>query len=281
MVLPRRRSVAKRGLALGYESYAMKLFLLRGAVVLGLGVAGCALGSAADLTQGKVGLDPSAPPVTADGNGNGDGSAGGRDEIGGGDASAVAPEAGAALDATVADAPARSDASPTSACAFTGQLVAFDLDQAMGAQADLSASSKAAGLGTTTLRRGGVVTVPTSHAMNASDWPSGGVDLTKHFAFTVTPPAGCALTVSSLAVELKASNTGPASAAAGTSIDGFAARQTLTVTSGGGAVVVPFAAGTRATAALEVRIFGFDASSSGGTLRLQGTLALTGTLGPL
>ena len=280
MVPPRRRSVARRALALDYVSCAMKLFLVRGVVVLGIGVAGCAVGTAPDLTQGKLGLDPNAPPVTADGNGDSASPdpVGGGD--GGGDAPAVAPEAGAARDATVPDGAVGTDASPTSACAFTGQLVAFDLDQAMGAQADLAPSSKVAGLGATPLRRGGVMTVPTNHAMNASDWPLGGIDLTKHFVFTVTPPAGCAVTASSLAVELKASGTGPASAAAGTSVDGFAARQSLAA-SGGGAAVVLFAAGTKTTAALEVRIFGFDASSSGGTLRLQGTLALTGTLGPL
>ena len=87
----------------------------------------------------------------------------------------------------------RSSSSPVP---FTGQLVSFDVGLAMGAQVDLLPSSKAAGLSATALRRGGVVTVASNHAMNASDWPSGAVDVAKHFTFSVTPPPGCALTAS-------------------------------------------------------------------------------------
>ena len=102
----------------------------------------------------------------------------------------------------------------------------------------------------------------------------------EYVTFSVTPPPGCALSAASLSVDLKASPTGPASAAAATSADGFAALRAVPLAAAGGvAVVAPL--GGKASGAVEVRIFGFDASSSAGTLRLQGTLALTGSLVPL
>jgi hypothetical protein len=254
----------------------MKLFFARGLALTVLAAAGCAVGSAAEAGDGiALGV-----PVDADPDADAGADAGAR--------SPTAPPAGAdggtssAVDAGVADAPAAADAGPISACAFTGPLLAFDLGQAMGAQVDLLPAAKAAGLSATALRRSGVVTVASNHAMNASDWPSGSLDVARHFAFTVTPPAGCAFTAATLSVDLKASATGPTSAAVGTSADGFGALQSVPVSTAGGPVVVPvLGGGGKAGGVVEVRIFGFAASSSAGTLRLQGTLALTGSIGAL
>lgn len=253
----------------------MKLFFARGVALLALlalAAAGCAVGSAAELaddlspaTPPPLDPGPASPPAPGDGG-----------EADGGADSSSSP----AVDASVADALAAPDAVVTSACAFNGQLLAFNLGQAMGSQVDLLPSSKASGLGVSALRRGGVVAVATNSAMNASDWPTGAVDVAKHFTFTVTPPPGCALAAASLSVDLKASPTGPTSAAAATSADGFGALKSLPVSSAGGVAVAALLGG-KASGAVEVRIFGFDASSSAGTLRLQGTLALTGSLAPL
>ena len=175
-----------------YVSTAMKLFFVRGLALLALAGAGCAVGSAAELRDDlsptsppPLELEPGPAPGPAPGPGPGPGP--------GPDASASA-----AVDASVADALIPTDAAPGSPCAFTGQLVSFDVGLAMGAQVDLLPSSKAAGLSATALRRGGVVTVASNHAMNASDWPSGAVDVAKHFTFSVTPPPGCALSAASL-----------------------------------------------------------------------------------
>ena len=243
----------------------MKYPIARGFLILALGAAGCAVGTSADVASEDLGALPS-PDATAL-------------QLPDPDASTVAPLPDAAVDGADA-APSAHDAAVDAvvapACAFSGELVRFDLATASGAQADLAPASTATTLGATVLRRGGVTTVSTNQAMNASDWPTGAVDLGKHFTFTVTPPAGCVLTVTSLSVDLKASSTGPKAAAVGSSVDGFGARVSVPITSA--QVVVPLPGILHVASALELRVFGSAADASSGTLRLEGTLSVTGTV---
>ena len=114
--------------------------------------------------------------------------------------------------------------------------------------------------------------------MNASDWPTGGADDTKHYVFTVTPPAGCSIKLTSLSIDLKASASGPSSAAVATSVDGFASMKPATVTTAGGASTVTLS-GT-SSSAIEIHVLGYNASSSAGTMRIETTLSLTGQVTP-
>lgn len=91
----------------------------------------------------------------------------------------------------------------------------------------------------------------------------------------VTPPVGCTVALTSLSVDAHASSSGPATFDVATSADAFAVYQgpfpatgTTSASLGGASVA----------GAVEVRIYGFGATSPGGTFRLQNALKLSGTL---
>ena len=109
--------------------------------------------------------------------------------------------------------------------------------------------------------------------MNSSNWTtSPESDPTKYYTFSITPPSGCALSVTSMAIDVLASATGPATAALGTSTDAFATNVMVSTS----AASSPLLSVTNAHGALELRLFGFSASAATGTMRIQNTMSITG-----
>ena len=166
-------------------------------------------------------------------------------------------------------------------CAFVGQLVSFDLTKIVAGQASLAPTTKGPGVNAASLAIVGVTVAPTNGAMNATNWPMGGVDVTKYYSFSVTPPAGCRMTLTALTVDLKASSAGPAMAAMATSVDGYAALTSLAISSAGGSATVPLAGIRGVNGSVEIHVFGFNARSTVGTMRIENMLSLPGSLGPI
>jgi hypothetical protein len=162
-------------------------------------------------------------------------------------------------------------------CGFSGVLVTFDLSQESGNEASVTPASTAAGVSVGPLKRSSALSsVSGSGSINASGWATAAsLDPARYYTFTVTPPAGCAATFTTLSVDSRASATGPSTAAAGTSADNFASPVTF---SPGGVSSVAVTGAAGATGAIEVRIFGYAAGSTGGTLRIASTLTLSGSL---
>jgi hypothetical protein len=178
-----------------------------------------------------------------------------------------------------ADAPGRPDAHTTdgssSGCAmtFTGVVATWNLSSATGDQTSTPASSMAPG-GTATAisRSAGLTAVAGAGSINASNWPTGMLDPTKYFTVSITPPNGCTLALTSATIDAKASASGPASGAIATSADSFGQDGTISTSSPS----TPALTVTGQSGAVEVRIYGYAATSAQGTLRVQNTLSLAG-----
>jgi hypothetical protein len=169
------------------------------------------------------------------------------------------------------DAPAGSCAMP-----FSGVLATWSFAGQTGSETQVASSSTAPGVTAGAVKRAAAINATTgSGSINSNGWASTAqVDPTKYYTFTITPPSGCALDLTSLAIDAKSSATGPAMAAVGTSSDSYA--QTSTV--GTAAASTPSLSVSGATGMIEVRVFGFSASSSSGTMRVQNTLTISGAL---
>lgn len=232
-------------------------------LVAALALLGCAKGGTDDVG------DELAPVVEDAGGGSSvtpPSSSGGPSDAGGG----TKPDA--------ASGDAGSDATPSTSCTYSGTLVTFDLGSLSGAAPEAAPTSKATGVTATALKRVGVTAVSGSGALNANNWPTGNVDKGKYFTFTVAPPAGCAITLAKLSLTLDASSTGPSSASAGTSVDAFGALRNVPI---GNATDVTLQGVAGIGGVVEVRIYGSSAQASSGTLRIDKSLSLSGSLGPL
>ena len=140
----------------------------------------------------------------------------------------------------------------------------------------MTAASTATGVTAGTLTRAAALTAQSgAGSINGSNWPTAAaLDTTKYFAFTLTAPTGCSgMTLTSIAIDLKASGTGPANGAIATSKDTFA----TTTPVGTSAPSTPTVSAT-ATGQLEIRVYGYAAGGTGGTLRVQNTLTVNGTI---
>jgi hypothetical protein len=159
---------------------------------------------------------------------------------------------------------------------FSGVLASWNFAGQPGNQAATPVTSTAPGIvATDVTRAAGLTAVSGSSSMNSSNWPSAAQpDPTKFYTLTITPPAGCTIDVTSIALDAKASGTGPSAAAVATGMDNFA--QSITVSTA--TPSTPSLAISAAPGAVEIRIYGFGASSTAGTLRVQTTLAITGAL---
>jgi len=174
--------------------------------------------------------------------------------------------------------PAHTDAASSGSCAdaFTGVLASWAFSGDAGSQTTTASTSNATGVAAGGIARASGLTVNTgSDSMNASNWPTAAQrDASKYFTFSITPPAGCALDLTSASIDAKSSSTGPSKASIGTDADSFAQEQTVSTSAAGNATLSV----ANTTSAVEVRIYGWSASSAGGTMRLEGTLTLTGVL---
>jgi hypothetical protein len=189
------------------------------------------------------------------------------------------------VDGSVADAPMTtgsemrpSDATPSGTCAqaFTGTLATWTFAGAAGTQASTPVATMANGITAGPVTRAAALTaVAGANSINSSNWPVAATrDLTKYYAFTVSPPAGCTLSISGITVDARSSGTGPVSAQISTSTDSYAATTSASTTAAG---LVAMAV-MDAPAMVEVRVYGYAASATGGTMRLQTTLSVDGQL---
>lgn len=232
-------------------------------LVLALPLAACAYG-AADTG------DAEAPtPVVAKDGGTKDAAApfGGQDSgsgpIVGNDASTPTPTPD-------------SGTTNTSGCSFTGTLATFDFSGEPGNQTSTPPSSTATDVSATDLSRATTLTpVSGSNSINSSAWASStSIDKTRYYTFKLTPTAGCTLDVGSVAITTQSSSTGPTKGAIATSDDSFGT--TTSVTSNGTATAQLSVSG--ASGAVEVRIYGYAASSASGTMRIGSKLTVSGAL---
>ena len=164
----------------------------------------------------------------------------------------------------------------TSCTPFTGALATFDLTSAPGNQTSTPATNVASELTAGDLSRSSALTATAgTGSINASNWTtSTAADTTRYYTFKLTPQSGCALDLTSLSVTTSASKTGPTLASVATSDDNFGAPTAVSV----GATDTPALAVSGATGAVEVRLYGYAASSTSGTLRIATTLTVSGSL---
>jgi hypothetical protein len=195
------------------------------------------------------------------------------------------PEGGPPLDAAsdaVVDSGQVPEAGPPGSsigCAghgFVGQLMAFDFSTQPGNETGVPATSLATGVTAGALQRAPALTAALGDgSINSTGWPTTTTaDSTRYYTFTVTPDPGCTLSLSSLGVATQASSTGPTRGDVATSVDSFADH--TEAPAGTGTITVSLTAS--AAAGIEVRIYGFRASGSIGTYRLDNTLTLYGAI---
>jgi hypothetical protein len=167
---------------------------------------------------------------------------------------------------------------PPGSCAtpFSGTLATWSFVGEPGSQAMTAATSMATGVAAGPASRSSALTVASGvGSINSSNWPTAAtLDSTKYYTFSVTPPSGCVMDLTKLTIDVKSSGTGPAMAQAATSDDSFGATVTVSTT----AASTPTLAVSGASGAIEVRVFGFSATGTGGTMRIQNTLSLQGAL---
>ena len=166
-------------------------------------------------------------------------------------------------------------ATSSNPCAFSGVLATYAFAGETGSQTQTVATTMANGVPAGPLTRAATLTATSgANSINSTNWSTAAqVDLTKFYTFTITPPSGCGMTISTIALDVKASGTGPATGALATSSDNFATFKT--VSTGAPSTVT---ASVTSSAMLEVRVYGYSATSTGGTMRVQSTLTINGAL---
>jgi hypothetical protein len=160
-------------------------------------------------------------------------------------------------------------------CAFSGVLATYAFAGETGSQTQTVATTMATGVTAGPLKRAATLTATSgANSINSTNWPTAAqVDLTKFYTFTISPPSSCGMTISTIAIDVKSSGTGPATGALATSSDNFATFKT--VSTGAPSTVT---ASVTSSGMLEVRVYGYGASSTGGTMRVQSTLTINGSL---
>lgn len=266
-------------------------------VVLALAVPSCATGGNANDAPLLTPDSGSVRDAAADGSGV-DSSVADTGSTGD-DAAEPAEDSGSSDDSPADDAPG-SDGSPgadgggvTDAVADTaptdtgtttcpghgtsGALVTFDLASQSGSETSAAATTVATGLTSSALSRASALTATSgSGSINSSDWATTSTaDPTRYYTFTVTPAAGCSVTLATLALDVRASATGPASGDVATSVDAFATH--TTAFSGTSTPTVTLAA-VSGTGAIELRVYGYGATSTAGTFRIENTMTLSGSI---
>ncbi len=177
------------------------------------------------------------------------------------------------------DSPQQIDGPPAGSCTspFTGALATWDFSGGAGTESTMPASASATGVTAGDVTRSSDLTATAGNgSINSSNWSnSSSLDTAKsYYTLTVSPPAGCALDVTKLTISTVKSGTGPADGAIGTSADSFGSTTAVsTDASSSPAVTV-----SDDTSDLEIRIYGYHATSTSGTMRLESTLTVTGSI---
>jgi hypothetical protein len=179
----------------------------------------------------------------------------------------------AAIDATEPNGSNGSNSSDP--CASSGALATYAFAGETGSQTQTVATTTATGVTAGPLTRAATLTATSgANSMNSTNWPTAAqVDPTKFYAFTITPPSSCGMTISTIALDVKSSGTGPATGALATSSDSFATFKTVSTGAPSTATV-----DVTSSAMVEVRVYGYAATSAGGTMRMQSTLTINGAL---
>ncbi len=159
---------------------------------------------------------------------------------------------------------------------FSGALVTFDFTGQAGSEASVTATTTAPGItGGVLARAAGLSAVSGANSINSSGWSTAAMaDQTLYYTFSVTPAAGCTLSLASLAIQTTASGTGPAHFDVGTSVDNYTALSTAY----GGTSTDTVTLSATAAGAITIHVFGYAATGSSGTMRVEGTLSLTGSI---
>lgn len=175
------------------------------------------------------------------------------------------------IDAALIDSPPGSCATP-----FTGALATWSFTGEPGTQTSTAATSMATGVSAGAVSRSASLTIASGvGSINSSNWPTAAqLDPQKYYTFSVTPPNGCQMDLAMLSTDALSSGTGPAMAVVATSDDSYAQTSSLSTT----APSTPQLHVNGATTAIELRVYGFAATGTGGTMRLRNTLTLSGTL---
>jgi hypothetical protein len=182
--------------------------------------------------------------------------------------------AGSAVCAATTPGSGSGSGSGTCTMTFTGVLATWDFSGQPGSQVSTTAASSAPGVTAGSISRAPALTAAAgTGSINATNWSTAQLDTTKYYTLAITPPAGCAMSFTSLSIDALSSGTGPTTAGVATSTDSFAHTTAVSAT----APSTPSLAVTGA-AAIELRIYGFMASAAGGTMRIQNTLSVTGML---
>jgi len=147
---------------------------------------------------------------------------------------------------------------------------------AAGNQASTPSSSTATGVSAGDVARSVSLTAASgANSINSSNWATGtSPDTTKFYTFGLQPPNGCSMSLTSLAIDAKASATGPAAASVATSDDGYTQSSSVDPNS----ATSPSLSVNASTTMVELRVYGYSASGTTGTLRIQNTLTVTGSL---
>ena len=189
------------------------------------------------------------------------------------DASADAPPG--RPDAPPPDAFVQPPDGPSGSCSYSGVLATWSFSGQSGSEASVSGTGMASVAAGALSRSSGLTAVSGSGSINSSNWAtSASLDTSKYYTLTLTPPSGCSLSLTSMSITTQASGTGPANAAVGTSADSFGQTAQVSVNSQSS----PNLSVSGQTGQVEVRIYGYKASSASGTFRLTATLTVSGSL---
>jgi hypothetical protein len=185
------------------------------------------------------------------------------------------PPGDASPDATPPDA-SSPDTSSGGPCSFTGTIATFTLTGQTGDEASVAGTTSATGVTVGALTRSSALTaVSGTGSINSSGWAlTANAGATKYYTFTVTPPTGCALTLTTMALDVKASATGPELGDVATSTDTFATHTASFAATSTTNVTFSSVSGT---APIEVRIYGYEGLSASGTYRILTTLTVSGS----
>jgi len=159
---------------------------------------------------------------------------------------------------------------------FTGVLATWSFTGAAGNQPSTAVSTTATGMSAGDVARStGITATSGANSINSSNWATGASpDTTKFYTFGLQPPSGCSMSLTSVAIDAKASSTGPASAAVATSDDSFTQMSSVDPNS----ATTPSLSVNASTAMVELRVYGYSAGGTSGTFRIQNTLSVSGSL---
>ncbi len=158
--------------------------------------------------------------------------------------------------------------------AFTGTLAAYEFTGAPGNQVSTPAATTAPGLSATAIGRSSELKPELgSGSINSSRWSTGALDPSRYYTLTVSPPPDCSLSITGVMFDTETSTSGPTEVAVGNSADAFA----VVSPSVTGTVATPTVSVSGTTTPVELRLFGYEAGSAGGTMRVD-ALTVTGSL---